>query len=518
MVESSRAWSCSVVYSAVLYSYYLKKGTKMKYHPLFLCDYYKVSHHRLYPKGTEFIYSNFTARGSRLENINSIVVFGIQYLIRRYLLEEFYDNFFDLNKDHVLTEYKRRMDTSLGKDSVDISHIAALHDLGYLPLCIKSLPEGTVCPVKTPFLTIVNTEPQFFWLTNYIETLLSTTLWHPITAATIAHAYRKILDKYAALTSDTPNFVDWQGHDFSARGLGGTDMAAASGAAHLLSFTGTDTVHAIDFLEHYYLANSNKELIGGSVPASEHSCMSAGGKDDEFATYRRILTKSYPTGPVSIVSDTWDFWHVLTDILPKLKTDIMKRDGKMIIRPDSGDPSNIICGDPAISKGTWQGMGAMRILWDLFGGTINSKGFKVLDSHVGLIYGDSITLKICEDINERLMQMGFASTNMVYGIGSFSYQYVTRDSLGFAMKATNAVINGVSMPLFKDPITDTGCKKSARGLLRVNADLSLSENVTPEEEKKGVLETVFHNGVLIKQQSLRDIRQRLAASRIGTLV
>jgi len=236
--------------------------------------------------------------------------------------------------------------------------------------------------------------------------------------------------------------------------------------------------------------------------------MCLGGEgENEIETFRRLFVDVYPKGIVSVVSDTWDYWKVLNEFLPKLKEEIMARDGKLVIRPDSGDPFKIICGDmeapdPVVRKGS------IEHLWDVFGGTVNSKGFKQLDSHIGLIYGDSITLDRCRDISRRLMQKGFASTNVVYGIGSYTYQYTTRDVFGFAMKATHGIINGKAIDISKDPKTDDGLKKSAKGYLRVNEDLTLSEQVS-EKEEGGMLETVFKDGVLVKEQSLSEIRNRL---------
>ncbi len=471
-------------------------------------DFYKTDHRRQYPADTEFVYSNWTARYSRLPDIDRVVVFGIQYFVLEFLQKRF-GEFFQSPRAATLAKYQRRMDNALGKDAVTTEHLAALYDLGYLPVRIKALPEGTLCPLRVPMLTIVNTKPEFYWVTNFLETLLSNVIWHPMTSATIAHRYRQILDKFAAETSDTPEFVDWQGHDFSMRGQASLESAAASGAGHLLSFTGTDTIPAIDFLEEYYGADCEKELIGGSVPATEHSVMCTGGKETELETYRRLITEVYPKGIVSIVSDTWDFWQVLYETLPKLKSEIMARDGKLVIRPDSGDPVKIICGDSDADSETAARMGTVETLWHTFGGTTNSKGFKQLDPHVGVIYGDSITVERCIAICERLKEKGFASTNVVFGIGSYTYQYVTRDTFGFAMKATWAQRAGQPVELWKTPITDDGVKFSARGLLRVNGDLSLTEQATVVEELGGALHTIYEDGTILRLETLGEIRNRL---------
>lgn len=481
-------------------------------------DFYKTDHRRQYPEGTTKVYSNLTPRISRIPGVTEVLVFGIQYFVTEYLGRRFDLSFFQEPKDHVIGKYKRRMDTALGPDSIDVKHLEALHDLGYLPLEIKALPEGTLCPLRVPVLTITNTHPDFAWLPNFLETLISTTLWHPMTSATIAFQYRKMLERAAKKTSDIPELVKWQGHDFSMRGQSSFEASLVSGGAHLTCFTGTDTIPAIDWLEHFYNANSEKELIGGSVPATEHSVMCLGGQATELDTYRRLISEVYPKGFVSIVSDTWDYWRVLNETIRSLKPEIMARDGKVVIRPDSGDPVKIICGDLDAPEGSLARRGTMEILWEVFGGVVNSKGFKQLEPHIGVIYGDSITLERCHAILTQLESMGFASTNMVFGIGSYTYQYVTRDTLGFAMKATYGIVNGKPLEIFKDPLTDGGVKKSAKGLLRVdktNSGLALSECVTEEMEKGGELQTVFKNGKVLSSPSLAEIRARVDAAIAG---
>ena len=474
-----------------------------------LKDFYKSGHIFQYPEGTQKVYSNFTARGSRNPRYKGTVSFGYQYFVQEHLMRQFKFNFFDLSKELAVRKYKRRMDNALGPNAISTTHIEALHDLGYLPIELKALPEGTVCPLRVPMVTITNTLPEFFWLPNFLETLLSSVLWFPITSATTAFEYRKVLNHFAQQTSDMPDFVQWQGHDFSMRGHTSPESAITSGAAHLLSFTGTDTIPAIDFLEEYYGADSDKELIGGSVPATEHSVMCIGGKETEYDTFKRLITQVYPAGIVSIVSDTWDYWKILGVTIPALKSEILAREGKVVIRPDSGHPLMIICGNPAVDPESIEGKGTVQHLWDLFGGTVNSKGYKQLDPHIGVIYGDSITLDLCQAICAKLEAQGFASTNIVFGIGSYTYQYVTRDTFGFAVKATYGVVNGHPIDIYKDPVTDDGLKKSAKGLLKVNADFTLSEQVTTAEEGTGLLQTIFKDGVMYNETTLAEIRARL---------
>lgn len=494
----------------------------MRIFPPHAADFYKVNHRVQYPLGTEYVYSNFTPRSDRLAVMlpdfdHKVVFFGLQGVIDWLLMGMWEDEFFHRPKHEVVDRYQRRMDGSLGMGAVTTEHIAELHDLGYLPLHIKALPEGSRVDMRVPVFTVINTDPRFFWLTNYVETMLSAECWKSITTATIAYEYRRLLDRYAVKTGSPKEFVPWQGHDFSMRGMSGIHDGAKSGAGHLLSFTGSDTIAAIDYLEDYYLRDTN-EFVGGSVPATEHSVMCLGGADDEIETFRRLIVDLYPRGVVSIVSDTWDFWKVLTEYAVALKPQILAREpdalglAKVVFRPDSGDPVDIICGDASATPGTPAWKGAINCLWENFGGTYTATGHRMLNQHVGLIYGDSITLERASRILERLESQGFASGNIVFGIGSYTYNHNTRDTFGHAYKATWAVVNGEDRELFKDPVTDSGAKKSARGLLRVErtaTGFELFDRQTYEQEREGALRTVFLNGSPQNFQTLGEIRARL---------
>lgn len=486
-------------------------------------DGYKLDHRRQYPEGTEYVYSNWTPRSCKFypEASEGAVVFGVQYFIKEYLIKQFNEKFFKLPKDKAISYFKRRVDTFLGPNNVGTKHIEDLYDLGYLPIRIKSLPEGTLCPIRVPALSFINTKPEFFWLTNYFETLISTTLWLPMTSATTARLFKKELMQHAKKTGFENAQLEFLCHDFSMRGMAGMEAAVMSGMAHMTSFVGCETIPAIDGLEEYYNADADKECVAATVPATEHSVMCAGGKENEFDTFERLITKVYPEGFVSIVSDSWDFWKVMTDYLPRLKDDIMKRNGRVVIRPDSGDPTHIICGyrptdfenfEEQSSKSDAEIVGAYELLWNIFGGTINEKGYKVLDPHIGLLYGDSITLERQKEIYARLEEKGFAATNLVLGIGSYTYQLKSRDSLGFAMKATWCQIKGEAHEIFKDPKTDNGTKKSLKGLITVikkDNTLIAVDQVTPHEEAMGELKTVFEDGRLIKDWTLMEIRDNV---------
>ena len=813
--------------------------------PTILSDSYKQSHYQMYPKGLTKLYSNFTARKSRLGGVNKVVFFGLQYFLMEYLVKQFNEEFFNKPKKEVIDEH-RRIVTPFSTGEIHTEQWEKLHDLGYLPLKIKAVKEGTFVPIGVPMLTVTNTHPDFAWLVNFIETILSTSMWQAITSATIANEYRKITTKWANKTGGDLSFIDWQNHDFSMRGMSSLESAMLSGAGHLTSFKGSDTIPAMVFLEQYY---DTPGLIAGSVPAcfpegaeiltnkgfklfedldegdlvaqvingesffveplayheyeyegelinfkiptdlryvdftvtpnhrvvgitknddyvikeaidfnfhndlkvpistfkkyghskltpyeklliafqadgsfsarqnqytglntgsvairfslkkdrkaerlrniisecgfnytenkyeneyysfrinvpkneclskffdwvdlqnvnenwakefinelkfwdgnsprdniicydstvkantdfvtalcaicgyksqnrtyydkrvnrkpvfsitillntlevcgskiiktkipykgkvrcvtvesgviivkqndrviitgnSEHSVQSCGGKENELNTFERLID-TFPEGILSIVSDTWDLWKVCTEYLPALKDKILARSGKIVVRPDSGLPEDIICGTGTHPEcptdcDTWEKYlinkrpewkhteaeykGVIELLWETFGGTINEKGYKVLDSHIGAIYGDSITIERANEICRRLELKGFCSTNIVFGIGSYTYQMNTRDTFGMAMKATYCEVDGVGKAIFKDPITDKGEKKSAKGLLLVQEtgsvppSLELIQDVTWDQERQGELEVVFEDGLIIRKQNLEEIR------------
>lgn len=514
--------------------------------PLLMTDGYKTSHHIMYPEGTEFVYSNFTPRNVNRMPLQAkkIVVFGSQYVML-YIKELYQKNFFNRPKDEVCGEAKSYLSAYLGCD-YDVSHFEALWDLGYLPIRVKSLPEGTIITANIPFLTICNTKKEFYWLPNFLETLISSLLWKPLHSASIAYAYKQILFSGAMKTnSDGVMGVIYQGHDFSFRGMQHPESAISSGLGWMSCFSGSDTIPVMQAADHYYLTGN----ICGSIPASEHAVMTAYGKENEIDAFRRIITKQYPNGYVSIVSDSFDFWEVLTKYMPELHNEIMNRDGRVVIRPDSGDPVKIItgwkvdlyneadCSSECVlgkdgkyytvewteeNREGWKAgrelqlpevKGSIQLLWEEFGGTISEEGYKCLDSHIGLIYGDAINLERCELICNRLEKKGFATTNVVLGVGSYSLGYATRDNQGGAVKATHVVVNGVGRDIFKDPVTDRGLKKSAKGLLKVYCnnenEIKLKDCCTVEEEKTGMLEIIFEDGSFISGCTLTEIRERI---------
>ncbi|WP_216912914.1 nicotinate phosphoribosyltransferase [Nocardia noduli] len=476
--------------------------------PLFLTDAYKLDHRRQYPDGTTRVYSNLTHRASRIHGVEHVVHFGLQAFLRD-VLEDSFARFFAADVDLVCAEYERRVRSILGPNLIGSDHIRALHALGYLPLSIRSIPEGTPVPLRVPVLTIENTHPDFFWLTNYLETALSAAIWQPSTSATSAWRLRALLEARAEATGADPEAVGFQGHDFSFRGMPGIEAAAASGAAHLLSFSGSDSLVSADWIDYFYPDDSGERILG-SVAATEHSVMCAGTRESEDDTYRRLLDL-YPSGVVSVVSDTFDLWRVLAETLPALRDRILARDGTLVIRPDSGDPETILCGTAA--DDTPAGRGVVQLLWETFGGTVNAAGYRVLDPRIGVIYGDSITYDRADAITARLAQMGFASTTVVFGVGSYTYQYVTRDTFSSAMKATYVEVDGIGRDIFKAPVTDSGTKRSARGRLAVlpgaDSELVVHEQATPEQEAASALVEVWRNGTFVRRTGFAEIRARL---------
>lgn len=537
--------------------------------PMVQTDSYKLSHKGFMNEGTEVIYSNLTARSTKHFPVpeevhgDKVVVFGLQHTIIEFLINDFYNNFFSLPEVSAVDYLGTLFDAYLGEGSVSTEHFRELHQLGYLPIEIKALPEGTLAPVKVPMYTIKNTDERFAWLTNYLETVMSCETWKASTTATLIYNYRKLVNQWAIKTTGSNAGTEFQLHDFSFRGMANRQDAAKCGASFLLSSNGTDNIPAIPFISKYYDTHWATDFIATSVPASEHSLASTGtAVEGELSTIKRWITESYPSGIVSVISDTFDFWKVITEYAQELKQDILNRIpnelglAKVVFRPDSGDPVKIITGYKV--KEVWENeslleaklsgyeaikykgkyyelvvgggqfgsevimgkelrecevKGAVECLWEIFGGTHTDLGYKVLHERVGLIYGDSMTYPIIEQLCKRLADKGFASTNCVFGVGSYTMQYLTRDSLGMAVKATAAKVNGEWYELFKDPITDDGVKKSAKGLLRVDygsdGNITLYDQQTLEQESQGLLETVFKNGVLTKKYTFNDIKQRL---------
>jgi nicotinamide phosphoribosyltransferase len=567
-----------------------KLNTEFRLNPLYESDGYKTAHKEMLAPGVTKLYGTWIPRKLNYlpKSITKILSIGQQFVVRS-LHSSFQENFFS-KPSSAAEEFVKDMTNYLGIE-YNGKHFMELHKLGYLPIRIKALPEGLETNPNIPHMTFVNTVDGYAWLTLFLETHISKLAWRIATAATIAKEYRRVCIEWVTKTDpDNLWLVDYMCHDFHSRG-GSTSDSISVGLAHAFSFKGSDTLNAIEAARYFYDENN---VAIASVNASEHSVTCTGifyykdllesGKLDrdiedyysydfpcegsienpdylaiaEYLNLRDWLQR-FTTGILSVVSDTFDLWKLITFILPRLKDEILNREGKLVIRPDSGDPVDIICG---VQNGygynakfdTFEEMerehirlygsckyskvefkGVIELLWDTFGGTVNEQGYKVLDPHIGAIYGDSINLERQEQIYERLAAKGFAATNIVLGVGSYQYiGSITRDSAGYAAKGSWFEVEektGVSVgysgdeqvtiksyDIYKDPITDDGTKKSLKGLLQVAwvTDDDTGEEVIEvfqgcdwESESKGILQTIYEDGQFYNPTTLTEIRERL---------
>jgi nicotinamide phosphoribosyltransferase len=539
-----------------------------KINSLYLTDGYKVGHQKMLALGTTKLYGTWIPRSIKYapKGVEKIVSFG-QQLVWKWLHDEFEENFFmteyrnsgnwfgEDDKKQELEAVKQKalqfvkdMSLYLGME-YDGKHFEELWDLGYLPIKVKALPEGVETKPNIPHMTFVNTVDGFAWLTLYLETIVSSLAWKPSTIATIAKLYHKQAEEWA-LRTDKENIglVPFMCHDFSARGLDPMSQVLC-GLGWSTSFLGSDTLPVIPASRYFYGVKEDEMPIY-SVNASEHSVSTTKiftvGEKQMIADWLKV----FPKGILSIVADTFDLWKLIAEYLPANKEAIMARDGKLVIRPDSGDPVDIICGEkfPGIGmsdyptqedEDNWdfcekehyntpQGKGVIELLWDIFGGTVNEQDYKVLDPHIGCIYGDSITVDRQLEIYKRLEAKGFAATNIILGVGSYTMQYNTRDTLGFAAKGAwfeveeefyaspESLESGIrtkSYNIYKDPITDDGTKKSLKGLLCVTKDdmgeYIVLEEMTSNEESQGDLQVIYEDGKFFNQTTLNEVREKI---------
>lgn len=468
--------------------------------PLLRVDLYKMGHLEQYCPGTAKVYSYLIARSGK--TFDRTVFFGLQYVLERYLSQPL--------TPEMGEEFLSVRSRILGMENTpDVEQkIRALCKHGRWPLRVKAVPEGTVMPVRNVLMTITNTEPGFYWCVGFVESLLLK-VWYPTTVASCCFQYRRTVEHaWARTVDDGEPGLGFAVHDFGYRGDSSEEGAAISGVAHLTSFYGSDTVPALRCAEQYY-GTAPGEFVMASVPATEHSVMCSYGRDDELGAFRRMLDL-YPTGIVSIVSDTFDVYRVLTEFAQELRPRIMCRDGKVVFRPDSGDPVKIICGDPDAEEDSPQWLGAIRLLDRMFGSTRNAKGYLVLDPHVGLIYGDGMYMARYEMALAKLHAMGYAASNLIIGVGGILRNH-SRDTLGFAIKATYVEVDGQPREIEKDPVTDPG-KKSHKGLLTLNKTGGAWETIDQVDEaaeSAGALQPVYDDGTLLNRCTLAEIRSRV---------
>lgn len=452
---------------------------------LLLSDSYKVSHHVQYPLNTEIIYSYFESRGGKHKEI---CFFGLQYFIKKYLIGQV------VTKEKI-EEAKGLYELHFGEGTNLFNEEGWLYILnkygGELPIEIKSIPEGTVLPYKNALFTMVNTDPKCYWLTNFLETLL-VQVWYPMTVATNSREQKKIILNSLIKTGD-PSGVNFKLHDFGYRGVSSVETAGIGGAAHLTQFLGTDTVAALVVARDFYSC----KCAGLSIPASEHSTITAWEKEGEVDAYRNMLEK-YSRGLVACVSDSYDIYNATEKIWgEELKDLVMKRDGTLVIRPDSGDPPTV-------------DLKLLEILGEKFGYKTNEKGYKVLDSHVRIIQGDGIDIEMLDKILKHINSKGWSTDNIAFGSGGGLLQKMNRDTQKCAFKCSYAVINGKGVPVFKDPITDPG-KKSKKGLLSVECIDGVVYNTLSDGNHNpdtDIMRTVFKNGKLIIDDDWDSIKER----------
>ena len=503
---------------------------------LLLKDFYKMCHLSMLDKGMVKSVSYYTPRMSRVARWDSVVNFGLQAFCKTYLIDYFNENFFNRPEDEVVEEYRNYAINTMCE--VDVEPIRKLHQLGYLPIEIVSLPEGMLVPIHCPIFGVTNTHPDFAWLGQALESLISAELWYPMICATVGHSYREVVDKYYSETCDdnVPRRRALGNFDF--RGDQGLDAALKAGSAWCLSFVNTATVPVIPYLEKMYNCDCAKEEVGFGAVSTEHFVMcsnsvkdTADNPDYEYADIdprrerifiKRLLTELYPNTSVSCVCDSYDYWNVVNNILPTLKDEILNHNGCFLVRGESGDCVKVVTE-------------TVFRLWDIFGGTVNSKGYKVLNHHVKALYGDSITIQRAEKIYQILKDNGFAAQNVALGIGSFSMHCIeegdkllpfTRDTFGVAIKAVYAEWkdkdgNIIKTPVYKDPKTDReegggNFKKSQRGCCSViwrdkwTKKITYVDGLTWDESMQDTLmETVFKNGKMVKEETLSEIRERL---------
>lgn len=481
--------------------------------PMLLIDFYKAVHAEMLPTKITKSVSYFTPRMSRVRMWNKVVMFGLQGFVKTYLIDYFNERFFERPIDEVISEYERIMDASLGKGVYGLQKIKDLHTLGYLPIEIWALPEGTKVPMHVPMFCITNTHDDFAWLPQALESLISAEAWHPMLVATVGATYCDIVNKFYDETCDDSVSRNKALGSFDFRGEECTDSAIKAAAGWCLSFVNTATVPVIPYLEKLYNCDCTKEPVAFGSPSTEHAvmCSNYAVDGDEITLLKRLLTEIYPDTSFSAVLDSYDYWNVIDNVLPQIKPEIMAHNGCMLMRGDSGDCIEVV------TKTVFK-------LWDEFGGTINSKGYKVLDPHVKVIYGDSITIQRCERIYEILKDNGFAASNVALGVGSFSFQCVeedgilkpfTRDTFSSCIKATYCEIDHKPYPIFKNP-KEGGFKKSQKGCCLVykndNGELCYKDEYTWKEvscNSKQELKAIFRNSELLIDDSLANIRNRL---------
>ena len=447
-------------------------------------DSYKCSMFKQYPPGTTYIYSYIESRGGLYDQT---VFFGLQAFIKEYLTKPITQDDID-EAEMVITAHGEPFNREGWQYILDEYE-------GFLPLKIRAVAEGTIVPVKNVLATIVNTDPECFWLTTWVETALLRAIWYPTTVCTQSWNIKQLIKTYLEKTGDIST-IDFKLHDFGSRGVSSLESAAIGGAAHLVNFCGTDTISGIMFVRKYY----GCEMGGFSVPAAEHSTITSWGRDNEVDAYRNMLNQfAKPGSVVAVVSDSYDIFNACKSLWgSELRQTVIQSGATLVIRPDSGDPATVV-------------LKCLQILAEQFGFTINSKGYKVINN-VRILQGDGINYDSIEEILNDITNDGFSADNVAFGMGGALLQKVDRDTQKWAMKCSAAFVNGEWIDVFKDPITDNG-KSSKKGRVSLFLDDEsnyYSSDATRYENEFRVdeLYTVFLDGIITHECTLDDIRER----------
>ncbi len=463
---------------------------------LTLTDSYKPTHWKQYPKGTSKVYSYLESRGGKFDNT---MLYGLQYFIKKYLTGKVVT----LEK---ITKAHKFYDAHLGPGHFNLEgwmHILEKHD-GRLPVRIKAVPEGSSVKTSNVLVTVENTDPEVPWLTNYLESILLQ-VWYPTTVGTLSREIKKIFVSYLKKTTSydsdgIKNIVSFMLHDFGFRGASSVESSAIGCSAHIINFLGTDTVPGILLAQEYY---NSDDMLAFSIPASEHSTITSWTEPLEVKAFENMLDQ-YPTGLVACVSDSFDIIRACKDYWgTALRDKILSRDGRLVIRPDSGDPRQTL-------------KQIFHILWDKFGGTINDKGFKVIDPHVRVIQGDGVNYESIVDILDMMVEEGFSVENIAFGMGGALLQKVDRDTQKFAFKCSSITINGEEIDIRKNPIeiNENGervasFKRSKAGRLKLVYNNGNWETIEHSHDEIGdELVEVFLDGYLKKEWTFEEIRER----------
>ena len=444
-----------------------------------MTDSYKQSHHNQYPPGTENIYSYLESRGGMFPET---VFFGLSYYLKEYLSKPITKEDIDYAEERVNKHMGPGIFNRAGWD-----YILQKHN-GFLPIRIKAVPEGLIVPTRNVLLTLESTDPQVPWVVSHIETLILK-VWYPITVATLSREIKKVIKRYLEETGDVSG-LPFKLHDFGYRGVSSEESAAIGGMAHLTNFKGTDTMIALEAALMYY----GEDMAGFSIPAAEHSTITAWGEEFEYEAYENMITQFGQGALYAVVSDSYNIYNACENIWGTMLVDKVKNaPGILVVRPDSGVPHEVV-------------RQITEILGNKFGYTVNDKGYKVLN-HVRVIQGDGITLEEIGRILEALKIRGWSADNVAFGMGGALLQQCNRDTQKFAIKASSMVRNGKIRDVYKSPVTDNG-KRSKRGRLKLVRRDGVLETISASEPGEDILRTVWENGKLLVDPSFDEIRQR----------